>query len=506
MAATTATTTTQAQPEAGPSSQHQQQPRPQPPPAKGPPRATAAYVSITDELRGKHRIDEKRSWAYVLRSGVAGGVAGCVAKTAIAPLDRVKILFQANNPEFAKYSGRALGVFYAIGDIFRTQGPFALFQGHSATLVRIFPYAAIKYMAYDKFHFLLIPSKEYETSARLFLAGSASGVLSVFVTYPLELIRVRLAYETKRASQLNGIRDIVRKIYSEGSTQAPFSSDARRRTRRGADGSSSTTSQGEGSKSSSSSSSSTPAGRKGGASPSSVLRSVSSISTSAIASLTPTSVAALAASGSSTASSTSSPSSSSQSGPSNGKHLARTAFSEPSPSTAMLRTATHDLPPLSSLSNPSLITSSLLTRFPLLKFYRGFTVTVLGMIPYAGTSFVVFGRCRTLLHDFFPPPLDRAEQRWYHSKIFQDLTAGGLAGAISQTAAYPFEVIRRRQQVGGVIRPGAMLGMGETARYIWQTSGVKGFYVGLSIGFLKVVPMTSISFAMWLGMKRWMDK
>jgi solute carrier family 25 protein 16 len=76
------------------------------------------------------------------------------AKTAIAPLDRVKILFQAQNPEFQKYSGRWTGVFTAAASIVSTQGPAALFQGHSATLLRIFPYAAIKYMAYDKLHFV----------------------------------------------------------------------------------------------------------------------------------------------------------------------------------------------------------------------------------------------------------------------------------------------------------------------------------------------------------------
>ncbi|KAL9940197.1 hypothetical protein V8E36_000902 [Tilletia maclaganii] len=446
------------------------------------------YTSITDELRGKSRIDEKRSWAYVFRSGIAGGVAGCVAKTAIAPLDRVKILFQANNPEFAKYSGRALGVFHAIGDIFRSQGALALFQGHSATLVRIFPYAAIKYMAYDKFHFLLIPSKEYETSARLFLAGSASGVLSVFVTYPLELIRVRLAYETKRTSQLHGIRDIVHKIYTEGVTEAPFSGDARRRTGRGAG-------------------SSTGAGAA-----------------------TATATAAAAASGSGTAAGASSSASAGVSSILSGLRggtsgslqggatdaIAATignSYNVLSNSGAGATAPSSAAPPAPSISQPSssistLTSSNLLARYPLLKFYRGFTVTVLGMIPYAGTSFVVFGRCRSLLHSLLPPPLHPTEsnpRRWYHAKVFQDLTAGGLAGAISQTAAYPFEVIRRRQQVGGVVRPGAMLGMWETARWIWVTSGPRGFYVGLSIGFLKVVPMTSISFAMWLGMKRWMD-
>lgn len=48
---------------------------------------------------------DKRSLDYIMRTMVAGGIAGCAAKTAIAPLDRVKILFQTSNPHFSKYSG-----------------------------------------------------------------------------------------------------------------------------------------------------------------------------------------------------------------------------------------------------------------------------------------------------------------------------------------------------------------------------------------------------------------
>lgn len=34
-------------------------------------------------------------------------------------------------------------------EIYSTGGVRGLFQGHSATLLRIFPYAGIKFMAYD---------------------------------------------------------------------------------------------------------------------------------------------------------------------------------------------------------------------------------------------------------------------------------------------------------------------------------------------------------------------
>ena len=47
-------------------------------------------------------------------------------------------------------TGTWSGAFRAFTQIYKEGGSLALFQGHSATLLRIFPYAAIKFMAYDQ--------------------------------------------------------------------------------------------------------------------------------------------------------------------------------------------------------------------------------------------------------------------------------------------------------------------------------------------------------------------
>lgn len=146
-----------------------------------------------------------------------------------------------------------------------------------------------------------------------------------------------------------------------------------------------------------------------------------------------------------------------------------------------------------SLQKPHLHPS--LARFPLLKFYRGFTVTMMGMIPYAGVSFLSWG----FLRSYFLPP---SKVGHTSPTPIADLAIGAMSGAIAQTASYPFEVVRRRMQVGGITRPDRWLRWGETILAIWQASGWRGFYVGLTIGYLKVVPMTAVSFAVWQGGKR----
>ena len=362
------------------------------------------------------RVIDKQSLDYVLRSGVSGGLAGSAAKTLIAPLDRVKILFQTSNPEFLKYRGKFSGLFRASKRIWTNDGIYGLFQGHSVTLLRIFPYASIKFVAYEQIRTILIPTDLHETAIRRFMAGSLSGLASVFFTYPLDLLRVRMAFETKHLQ--NGSMRHSNRQHFIAQHQGRLSSTI-----------------GE------------------------ILNE-------------------------------------------------RPPHRVNDP--AWFKLMRLNLPPsVMSLSN----------------FYRGFAPTILGMIPYAGVSFYTHDLIHDILRSkYLSKYTIQSEGALSHSistssssnrvirksssgkdqinsrdsrlplKAYAQLLAGGFAGMCSQTAAYPFEVIRRRMQVGGAVNQGQHLSFKSTAKLIYRESGFRGFFVGLSIGYMKVIPMVACSF------------
>ena len=109
---------------------------------------------------------------------------------------------------------------------------------------------------------------------------------------------------------------------------------------------------------------------------------------------------------------------------------------------------------------------------------------------------LVWGKSRPFINSLLPPETGRKH------RTMIDLGAGAIAGATSQTASYPFEVIRRRMQVGGILRPDRLIGFWETFGKVYKANGWRGFFIGLSISYLKIVPMTSVSYTTWEFLKR----
>lgn len=79
-------------------------------------------------------------------------------------------------------------------------------------------------------------------------------------------------------------------------------------------------------------------------------------------------------------------------------------------------------------------------------------------------------------------------------KTWAELATGGLAGFVSQTVSYPLEVIRRRMQVGGVVGDAHRLTISEVIGNILKEAGWRGFFVGLGVGYVKIIPMVATSF------------
>ena len=85
----------------------------------------------------------------------------------------------------------------------RVSSFFGIFhhRGNGASVLRVVPYAAFHFTAYEKFRGLMA-AQLYSPDALHhhippwmdLLAGSAAGGTAVLLTYPLDLVRTRLAY------------------------------------------------------------------------------------------------------------------------------------------------------------------------------------------------------------------------------------------------------------------------------------------------------------------------
>ncbi|KAK3210531.1 hypothetical protein Dsin_015237 [Dipteronia sinensis] len=155
---------------------------------------------------------------------VAGGVAGGVAKSVVAPLERVKILFQTRRGEFQR-----MGLLGSIKKIAKTEGVLGFYRGNGASVARIVPYAALHYMAYEQYRrWIILSNPDVGRGPVLDLvAGSFAGGTAVLFTYPLDLVRTKLAYQVVDSSKMNlqglvrseqvykGIVDCFSKTYKE---------------------------------------------------------------------------------------------------------------------------------------------------------------------------------------------------------------------------------------------------------------------------------------------------
>ncbi|XP_057435234.1 probable envelope ADP,ATP carrier protein, chloroplastic [Lotus japonicus] len=127
----------------------------------------------------------------------AGAIAGAAAKTVTAPLDRIKLLMQTHGVRVGQDSAKkaAIGFVEAITVIGKEEGIRGYWKGNLPQVIRVIPYSAVQLFAYEIYKKIFRGQNgELSVVGRL-TAGAFAGMTSTFITYPLDVLRLRLAVE-----------------------------------------------------------------------------------------------------------------------------------------------------------------------------------------------------------------------------------------------------------------------------------------------------------------------
>ena len=114
-----------------------------------------------------------------------GGISGCISRTIVAPMDKIKILmqYQKTNLPFTTF----------LRNNIKQDGFLNLWKGNGANLIRIFPFSGLQFVTYDFCKHNLL-KKEKSTNTDRLLCGSVSGLVATTFTHPIDVIKHRLMY------------------------------------------------------------------------------------------------------------------------------------------------------------------------------------------------------------------------------------------------------------------------------------------------------------------------
>ncbi|XP_041076910.1 mitochondrial thiamine pyrophosphate carrier-like isoform X2 [Polyodon spathula] len=129
-----------------------------------------------------------------------------------------------------------------------------------------------------------------------------------------------------------------------------------------------------------------------------------------------------------------------------------------------------------------------------LAFYRGLTPTTIAVFPYAGLQFYFYNIFKKVYLWAIPADPDTKGN-------VRNLVSGSCAGVLSKTITYPFDLFKKRLQVGGFEQ--ARTPFGQVRSYqgfldcivkIGQDEGARGYFKGLSPSLLKAAVSTGFIF------------
>jgi len=128
-----------------------------------------------------------------------GGTAAAISKTAVAPIERVKLLLQVQDASATiAVDKRYKGIIDVLVRVPKEQGFISLWRGNLANVIRYFPTQALNFAFKDTYKNIFLKGLDKKKDFWKFFAGNlasggAAGATSLCFVYPLDFARTRLA-------------------------------------------------------------------------------------------------------------------------------------------------------------------------------------------------------------------------------------------------------------------------------------------------------------------------
>jgi solute carrier family 25 (adenine nucleotide translocator) protein 4/5/6/31 len=150
------------------------------------------------------------------KDAVAGAFAGGIAKTVVAPIERVKLIMQLNTSSRGTTIKRSHGAWEVTKQVYREQGILAFWRGNTPNVIRQAGSSAMNFLLMDWYKVAISPilvlslklpsdrdpEKRNKRRALIssFLSGGLAGGSVTTVLYPVEFVRTRLAMDLGRGT------------------------------------------------------------------------------------------------------------------------------------------------------------------------------------------------------------------------------------------------------------------------------------------------------------------
>jgi solute carrier family 25 (adenine nucleotide translocator) protein 4/5/6/31 len=173
------------------------------------------------EERGIRKMDKFDPIVFC-QDLLSGGVAAAVSKTAVAPIERVKLLLQVQDAsKQITAENKYKGIIDCFVRVSKEQGFWSLWRGNLANVIRYFPTQALNFAFKDQYRQMFLGGVDKKKDFwRFFLgnlaSGGAAGATSLCFVYPLDFARTRLAADIgkgKAEREFSGLGNCLSKIY-----------------------------------------------------------------------------------------------------------------------------------------------------------------------------------------------------------------------------------------------------------------------------------------------------